>query len=225
MAVEIRAGSGVYVVTDGDIRSDRSHIDIARAAVAGGASWVQLREKCASDRELLATAIAIREITQGTGTIFVVNNRADIALACGADGLHVGQDDLPVVAARLILGQGAIIGVSVGSVEEAIRAEEEGADYVAVSPVFSTPTKEDAGPGLGLEMVRKIKLAVSVHVCTIGGIGPANIAEVAASGADSVAVISAVVCAPDMAAAAQSLGKAFNKGKWADSLARKDDLD
>lgn len=210
--MEIRAASGVYVVTDRTLRPDRTHVDIACAAVEGGAGWVQLREKQMPDRQLLAVALRIRELTLGKGTLFVVNNRADIALAAGADGLHVGQDDIPVSIAREILGRWAIIGVSVGSVDEAVRAENEGADYVAVSPVFSTPTKADAGEGLGLEMVRQIRDAVTIHVCTIGGIGEGNIAEVAAAGADSAAVISAVVCAPDMIEATKSLCKAFDRG-------------
>ena len=128
-----------------------------------------------------------------TGTLFIVNDRLDVALACGADGVHLGQDDIRVGVARQIAPPGFIIGVSVGTVDEAIRAEQEGADYIAVSPVFSTASKNDAGPGRGLIVLREIRRSVSVPVIAIGGITMDNVREVITAGADGVAVISVVV--------------------------------
>jgi thiamine-phosphate pyrophosphorylase len=195
----------LYVVTDESLSQGRSHLECARAAVEGGADVVQLRDKRMSARELLGAAEAIRANTAGTKTLFLVNDRFDIALAAGADGVHLGQDDLPVSAARRCVPASFVIGVSVGSVEEALRAERAGADYVAVSPVFATGSKADAGPGHGLATVEAVRSAVSVPVLAIGGIGPSNAAAVIRAGADGCAVISAVVSQPDMAEAARTL--------------------
>lgn len=210
--------AGVYVVTDGTMLPGRTHIEIAEACVAAGAGCVQLREKNLPDRDVFELAIAIRRMTEYTKTIFIVNNRADIAVACGADGLHVGQDDLSAAVARKIIGPDAILGVSALSVEDAVRAEADGADYVAPGPIFATASKSDAGPVMGLASIREIKQAVNIPVVAIGGIGLANIAEISEAGAESAAVISAVVCAPDMADAIRVLQTEFQRGK---SLVRK----
>ena len=195
----------LYVVTDEVVSGGRSHLECAREAVAGGADVVQLREKARSAGEILAIAGAIRAATAGSGTLFVVNDRLDIALAAGADGVHLGQGDLPVAAARRIAPRPFLIGASVGSIDEAVRAERDGADYVAVSPVYPTGSKADAGPGHGLEVVTAVRRAVRIPVIGIGGIGPANAAAVVRAGADGCAVISAVLAEPEMAAAARSL--------------------
>lgn len=195
----------LYVVTDEVISGGRSHLECARAAAAGGADIVQLREKEKPAGEIFAIARAIRAVTAATGAIFVVNDRLDIALAAGADGVHLGQDDLPVAAARRIAPPLFVIGASVGSVEEALRAERDGADYVAVSPVFTTGSKADAGAGHGLEAVAAVRRAVRIPVIGIGGIGPANAADVIRAGADGCAVISAVLAQPDIVEATRSL--------------------
>lgn len=195
----------LYVVTDEVISGGRSHLECARAALAGGADIVQLREKGKPAGEVFVIARAIRAATVGTGAIFVVNDRLDIALAARADGVHLGQDDLPVAAARRIAPPPFVIGASVGSVEEALRAERGGADYVAVSPVFTTGSKADAGAGHGLEAVTAVRRAVRIPVIGIGGIGPANAADVIRAGADGCAVISAVLAQPDVTAATRSL--------------------
>ncbi len=195
----------LYVVTDEVVSGGRSHLECAREVVAGGADVVQLREKAQSSSELLAVAEAIRPVTAESGTLFVVNDRLDIALAAGADGVHLGQGDLPVAAARRIAPRPFLIGASVGNADEAIRAELEGADYVAVSPVFPTGSKADAGPGHGLAAVAAVRRAVRIPVIGIGGIGSANAADVIRAGADGCAVISAVLAEPEMAAAARSL--------------------
>ena len=194
----------LYVVTDEQLSLGRSHLDIARAAIEGGADVIQLRDKGRTVRELLEIARKIRLITAPAGARFIINDRLDLALLA-ADGVHLGQSDLPICAARRIAPIPFIIGASVGSVEEALRAEDEGADYVAVSPVFTTGSKGDAGPGHGLQVVREVRLAVKIPVVAIGGINLANAAEVVEAGADGCAVISSVVSAPRIVPAARAL--------------------
>jgi thiamine-phosphate pyrophosphorylase len=150
-----------------------------------------------------------------TGTLFIINDRLDVALACGADGVHLGQDDICAGVARQIAPPGFIIGVSVGSVDEAIKAEQEGADYIALSPVFSTASKNDAGPGLGLDVLREIRRNISVPVIAIGGINLDNVREVIAAGADGVAVISVVVGSRKIIATARELSKRISESKEA----------
>ena len=195
----------LYVVTDEVVSGGRSHLECAGEAVSGGADVVQLREKTKPAGEILAIARAIRSVTAESGTLFVVNDRLDIALASGADGVHLGQDDLPIAAARRIAPCPFLIGASVGNAEEAMRAERDGADYVAVSPVFSTGSKADAGPGRRLATVAAVRQAVRIPVIGIGGIGLANAADVIRAGADGCAVISAVLAEPEIAAATRSL--------------------
>jgi thiamine-phosphate pyrophosphorylase len=195
----------LYVITDETIAGGRSHARIAKRAVAGGADVIQLRDKTCSSKELLRIAREFRTITRRTGTGFIINDRLDVAIACGADGVHLGQDDIPVSTARQLAPKGFIIGVSVGTVAEAIEAERGGADYIALSPTFTTASKEDAGPGHGLARLAAIKRAVSVPVIAIGGINRQNVQDVIAAGADGIAVISAVVASPDITAAAREL--------------------
>jgi thiamine-phosphate pyrophosphorylase len=197
----------LYVITDETIAGGLTHEEIARRAIAGGADVIQLRDKVCGCRELCRIGRVLRTITMETGTLFLVNDRLDVALACGADGVHLGQVDIRVGAARQIAPPGFIIGVSVGTVGEAIRAEEEGADYLAISPIFSTDSKKDAGPGRGLEVLREIRQNVSVPVIAIGGINLDNVREVIAAGANGVAVISVVVGSGDIVAAAWELKK------------------
>ncbi|MFA7304612.1 MAG: thiamine phosphate synthase, partial [Methanoregula sp.] len=144
-------------------------------------------------------------ITQKTGAKCIVNDRLDVAIACGADGVHLGQGDLRVDVARQLAPPGFLVGVSVGSVEEAVQAAQDGADYLAVSPVFATTSKDDAGPGYGLPALRAVCARVHVPVLGIGGISRANAGDVIAAGADGVAVISAVVGCPDIAEAAREM--------------------
>jgi thiamine-phosphate pyrophosphorylase len=195
----------LYVITDETIGGGLSPAEIAQRAIAGGADTIQYRDKTSSARDLLHTARELCTLTRKTGTVFIVNDRLDIALACGADGVHLGQDDLRVSTARQLAPPGFIIGVSVGTVEEAAEAEREGADYVALSPTFSTGSKNDAGPGHGLDRLREIRRGVSLPVIAIGGISRRNVRDVIAAGADGIAVISAVVASPDITAAAREL--------------------
>lgn len=195
----------LYVITDEAIAGGLSHAEIARRAIAGGADVIQLRDKVCGCREFNRIGRKIREITRKTGTLFIINDRLDVALECGADGVHLGPDDIRADVARQLSPPGFIIGISVGTVDEAVRAEQDGADYLALSPVFSTASKYDAGPGRGLDEFRKIKRNVSVPVIAIGGINRDNVREVIAAGADGVAVISGVVGSPDITIAAREL--------------------
>jgi len=191
----------LYVITDEEVGRGLSHAEIARRAVAGGADVIQLRDKSLSGRDLFIAATAIREITLDAGALFIVNDRLDVALAAGADGVHLGADDLPIECARKIAPPGFIVGASVDSLDSAIRAQAAGADYVALSPTFPTTSKDDAGPGHGLAVLSAIRSRVSIPIVAIGGISRENVDSVIAAGADGVAVISAVVGEPDITAA------------------------
>lgn len=200
---------GIYVITDEQLVPGRTHVDIARAALAGGANIIQLRDKFASDDYLIQVGHIIRELTQDSGAIFIVNDRIEVALACNADGIHVGQSDQPAAQLRALIPD-KIIGVSVTTLEEAKRALADKADYIGVGPVFATSTKPDAGKPLGLDGIAEIRLAVpSLPIVAIGGINEHNIGEVAKAGADAASVISAVVCADDMVEATRRLVSAW----------------
>ncbi|MBX6377239.1 MAG: thiamine phosphate synthase [Clostridia bacterium] len=203
----------VYVITDAHLVPGRDHVALARAAVAGGASAIQLRDKTARVADLCAWARAMADVCRSAGVPFIVNDRTDVALATDADGVHVGQDDLPVALARKILGPSRLLGVSVDNPEEARRAAAAGADYVGAGSVFATATKPDAGPVIGLEGLRAICEAVGIPVIAIGGITAANAAACIAAGAAGVAVVSAVVAAPDVEAATRELAQTVRRAK------------
>jgi thiamine-phosphate pyrophosphorylase len=195
----------LYVITDAKLSRGRSHLEVARAAIEGGASIIQFRDKEMTTRQLVETARKIKELTEEANIPLIINDRLDVALAVDADGVHVGQDDMPATLARQLIGPHKILGVSASTVEEALQAEREGADYVSASPVFTTPTKPDAPPPTGLEGLSAIVKAINLPVIAIGGINEENATEVIEAGAHGVAVISAVVSAPDIAAAARLL--------------------
>lgn len=203
--------SGLYVITDENLCPGRTHIEIARAALAGGARIIQIRDKRASDRKFYEDAVCLRELTEEVGALFFINDRVDVAAAVGADGINIGQADIPVEIARGLLGDDAIIGVSADCLEQAVQAQEDGADYVGFGPVFRTTTKLDAGAVSGLETLRKVCHEVSLPVIAIGGIGLANIGSVAANGAACAAVVSAVACAENMITATADLVKEFQQ--------------
>ncbi len=198
---------GLYVITFRGAREGRGHLEMAEAALAGGAKAVQLRDKELPGRELLELALRIRSLIdlRRPGTLFLVNDRVDVAAAAGADGVHLGQEDLPCKEARRILGPEAVIGVSASTPEEARRAEKEGADYLGVGPIFPTPSKGDAAPPLGLEGLAEVRRLTRLPLVAIGGITEENVREVMRAGADGIAVISAVYAAPDMEEAARRL--------------------
>lgn len=186
---------GLYVITDP--RLGGGHIVGARAALQGGARIIQLRDKEASTRQLVEYAQVLRTLTRECNALLLINDRLDVALAVEADGVHLGQDDMPVPLARRIAGAELIIVVSVETVDEAIRAEAEGADYLGVGPMFATATKPDAGTPVGPERLREIKQRVSIPVFGIGGITSENAVQVLQAGADGLCVISAILDAPD----------------------------
>ncbi|MEO8292511.1 MAG: thiamine phosphate synthase [Actinomycetota bacterium] len=191
----------VYVVTSAG-GSGRGHQEIAEAAIAGGATAVQLRAPELADEQLLPLASILAARCRDAGVLFVINDRVEVALACGAGGVHLGQHDDPA-GARARLGSGPVLGVSVGSAGEARSAEVAGADYLGVT-VWATATKPDAEPR-GIDGVRSVVLASPLPVVGIGGIVPANAGAVLGAGAAGVAVISAVSSAPDPAAAVREL--------------------
>ena len=198
----------LYLVTDRDLSRGRSTLSIVTEAVAGGVSCVQLREKCGSTRMFMEEARAIKGVLAAKKIPLIINDRVDVALAVGASGVHLGQSDMPIADARRLLPSGSIIGISVESLEDAVRAERAGADYIGVSPVFATPTKEDTAPPLGLSGVRRIREAVGIPIVGIGGISSANGRAVIDAGAHGIAVVSAIVSADDPRLAALSLKQA-----------------
>jgi len=203
----------LYLITDAKLSRGRSHLEVAQAAIEGGASLIQFREKEMTTRELVETARRLKELTSQQGVPFIVNDRLDVALAVDAEGVHVGQNDMPAALARQLIGPKKILGVSASTVEEALQAEREGADYISASPVFTTPTKPDAPPPTGLEGLRAIVEAVNIPVIAIGGINEKNVTEVMEAGAAGVAVISAVVSAPDITEAAHRLKEAVEAAR------------
>jgi len=187
---------GLYVVT-ADYR-ERTHIGMAKAAVAGGARIIQYREKKASSRVMLEAATRLRAVTAASGALLIINDRVDIALAVNADGVHLGQDDMPCRAARKLMGDGYIIGVSATNFSEAVEAAHDGADYIGLGPIYPTMSKDDAAPAMGIEGLVKVVAAVSVPVVAIGGLTADNIGGVLEAGADGIAMISAIAGAADM---------------------------
>jgi thiamine-phosphate pyrophosphorylase len=195
---------GLYVIIDPAACRGRDVVAIARAAVDGGARVVQWRDKARDKGDQLADVRAIVALCREAGVPLIVNDHADLAIASGADGVHLGQHDLPIGDVRPIVGDGMIIGVSTNNAEEARAAEAAGADYVACGSIFPTSTKETTRAA-SIERLREVKAAVAVPVVAIGGINASNIALVVAAGADAAAVISAVCSAEDPRAAAAAL--------------------
>ncbi len=192
-------------VTDVTGRPGLTHAAAAAAALAGGAPCVQLRAKELPGAPLLAEARAIREASRAAGALFLVNDRLDVALAAAADGVHLGQEDLSARRARRLLPPGRLLGISTHSLEQARRAVDDGADYIGVGPVFATTTKETGYAPLGLAGLSAIAAAVPVPVVAIGGITPAAAPQVIRAGAMAVALISALMAAPDIAAATRGV--------------------
>ena len=182
---------GLYAVIDTQALKGRSHLEITRQVIRGGAKIIQLRDKTTIKKDLLPVAQILNNICKENGTLFIMNDNLDIALAVGADGLHIGQEDLPVSVARKLAPIEMLIGCSVFNEEQAQQAITDGADYVAIGAVFPTSSKDAIV--VGLEPLRQIKHTVSVPVVAIGGISINNVAEVKKAGADSVAVISAIL--------------------------------
>ncbi|MDN5344781.1 MAG: thiamine-phosphate pyrophosphorylase [Clostridia bacterium] len=203
----------LYVIITTSLGGGRPTLELVRQALAGGATAIQLREKELPARQLVALGREIRELTRSAGATFIIDDRLDVALAVEADGVHIGQEDLPAAIARRLLGPGRILGVSVGTVDQARQAVADGADYLGVGTLFATSSKGDAGEPIGLAGLKAIREAVTVPIVGIGGINSSNAAGVMAAGADGVAVISAVIGAPDITAAARELLAAVRQSR------------
>ncbi len=202
---QIRRAMALYAVTDRAwLRPGQRLEDVCAQALDGGATFLQLREKQLDEKSILAEAAVLGALCRQRGVPFVVNDSIELALASGADGVHLGQSDLHGRDVRALLGPGRILGISAGTVEEAIAAEGAGADYIGVGAVFPTGTKLDARP-MPHALLRQICGAVSIPAVAIGGINEGNIMSLAGSGVSGVAVVSAIFAADDPAGAAASL--------------------
>ncbi len=201
----------LYVVTQTP-GPGQSYPAMVSAACAGGADVVQLRDKSLSSRDLFRLAKDLQAICDKTGALFILNDRVDVALAADVDGVHVGQEDLPVRVVRQIMGHKKIIGCSTHSTAQALAAVGDGADYISCGPLFATPTKPDYSP-VGLELVKEYRRLVRTPFVAIGGIDAANVAQAIAAGADRVAVVRAIAGAPDVEKATRSLKDLILKAK------------
>jgi thiamine-phosphate pyrophosphorylase len=196
--------AGLYLVTSQSLSAGRTTLEVVQAALAAGVRLVQLREKNMSIRNLVHLAGEVRSLTEAAGALLLINDRLDVALAVGADGVHLGQEDFPVSAARR-LAPDLIIGASTHSVEESLRVQEEGASYVNIGPIFPTTTKSWTRPFLGLEGLRRIAAVTRVPFSVMGGIKADHIPALVENGARAIALVTAVTSAPDLVAAARHL--------------------
>jgi thiamine-phosphate pyrophosphorylase len=195
----------LYLVTDPVLCGERGVEETCRIALEAGVTAVQLRDKLASTREMIETGRNLSGLCRKHGVPFIVNDRVDVAMACDADGVHLGQEDMSVPLARTLMGNDRLIGVSVRSPGEAKAAWMQGAGYIAANMIFSTSTKTDLDGPLGLEAIRDIKDASPLPLVAIGGINAENAAEVVAAGADGIAVVSAIMAAEDVGDAVRRL--------------------
>jgi len=196
----------LYVIVDRACAGSRDLAEIVAAAVRGGADAIQLRDKSGATQRLRDDAARLLRITRPAGVPLIINDRADVAAAVDADGVHLGQEDLPLAEARALLKPGRLIGKSTHSLEQALAAEAEGADYIGVGPIFATPTKPDY-PSVGLGLIGQIRAKAQVPAVCIGGIDAANLDAVRHAGARCVAVVRAVCAAADPEAATRILKK------------------
>ncbi len=192
---------GLYIVTDRTQTAGRPLEEVTRAALAGGARVFQLREKDLEARELTQLAERLVGLIRPAGGLLLVNDRIDVALAVGADGAHLSQRGFPPDVARRLLGTERLLGVSCHSLGEAQEAQEGGADFILMGPIFFTPSKAPYGPPLGLEVLRQVRSHIRLPILAIGGINQTNWAEALAAGADGVAGVSAIMAAPDVSEA------------------------
>ncbi len=202
----------LYLVTDRELTLNRDLLFVIEEAIQGGVSIIQLREKNCSSREFYDIAVKVAKITKKHNIPLIINDRLDIALAVNAQGLHIGQSDLPYSIARSILGPNAIIGLSVETIQDAIDAESLDVDYLGISPVFSTNTKTDIAKPLGLEGIREIKRLSSHKLVAIGGINLQNTRAIIEAGADGIAVVSAICSAESPRKASEKLKEELKVG-------------
>jgi thiamine-phosphate pyrophosphorylase len=199
----------LQVLTDRDWSLGRSTLAVAEAAIDGGATTIQLRDKDVDIRTLIEEGKALRKLTQQRNVLLIVNDRVDVALAIEADGVHVGQNDMPGELARKLIGPDRILGISAGSMDEAVAAAAAGADYLGVGPIFATRGKADAGAPVGLGLLTELKRRYTTPLIAIGGITAENAGTVIRAGASGIAVITAVVNAVDVTEATRVLAHAI----------------
>lgn len=197
-------GAGLYMVTSQELSRGRTTQNVVAAALAGGVKLVQLREKSMPTRAFYELASRIRELTHAHDCLLIINDRLDVALAVGADGVHLGQDDLPIPQARA-LAPDLIIGASTHTIAEARTAQQEGASYLNIGPLFATKTKQWSGAFLGLDGLRRIAEQVSIPFTVMGGIKPAHIPGLLDAGARTIALVTAIAAADDPTAATREL--------------------
>ncbi len=199
----------LYLIADRQLIDKRDILRLVFEAIEGGVDTVQLRDKESATKEFIVIARKLRALTRSKSIRFIINDRVDIAMAVNSDGVHLGQDDLSLPAARKMLGDDKIIGISTHNLIQALDAEKQGADYVAIGPIFKTTTK-NAGRPVGPEMIRTIKEKVRLPLVAIGGLNKDNIEDAAKAGADCFAVASAVIRAQDTREAVRKLKKRSN---------------
>ena len=192
--------AGLYGITAEKFSAGRDNIEVVRQMIAGGIGIIQYREKKAakSSSEIFAECLKIREMTRAAGVTFIVNDHVDVAMLVGADGVHVGQDDLPVADVRKLLGPGKIIGLSTHSPEQATEAVKCGADYIGVGPIFATKTKDDVCDAVGFSYLEWVRDNISLPWVAIGGIKLHNIDEIVRRGAKTICLVTEIVGAPDI---------------------------
>ena len=200
----------LHVLTDTELQTKFTHLELARLAISGGADTIQFRQKTGTTRELILVARELKKLCDEAGATFIVNDRVDVALAVGAAAVHLGQADFPIPLARELLGPDRVVGGSASTLEEARKCLAEGADYVGFGPVYPTGSKADAAPAAGLDLLREVARASPRPVIAIGGVGIGNLPEVLGAGAHGIAVISAVCCQPDPESAARALRAALD---------------
>ena len=199
------------LVADVEAAGGKSIISAIEQAIEGGVSLVQLRAKKLKNHEFFELGLKVRETTKKKSIPLIINDRVDIALSCNADGVHLGQEDLSVSHARKILGRKKLIGVSVNTKKEAEEAEERGADYLGVGPIYFTQTKKDIKAPLGAEGLREIRKRVRIPILAIGGINAGNAREIIEAGAAGIAVVSAILSAENIIKAARKLNEAIRQ--------------
>ncbi|MBE0602432.1 MAG: thiamine phosphate synthase [Deltaproteobacteria bacterium] len=200
----------LYLITDRRLASGGDLLSAVERALSGGVRAVQLREKDLGGRELLELARKMRALTSRHGARLLINDRVDIALAAGADGVHLGGSSIPPQEARRLLGPGKLIGCSTHGAEQLEAAEAGGADFAVFGPVYFTPSKASYGPPLGVDALRRVCASARIPVFALGGIGSRNINEVVAAGADGIAMISAILASEDPETAASEINHSVN---------------
>jgi thiamine-phosphate diphosphorylase len=204
---KIAVDYSLYLITDRELSMGRLTLSVVQSAVKGGVSCVQLREKNCSTFEFIEQALLLKDFLSDRNIMLIINDNLDVAQSVGADGIHLGQKDTPISMAKKIVGDSMIIGISAECLSDAVWAEKEGADYIGVGPIYSTMTKTDTGAPLGLEELIQIRKTVKIPIVAIGGLNHTNAEAVIKSGADGIAVVSAIVSSKNPEKAARELKK------------------